>query len=653
MPDLLDNPAPSISTRALAEMARTMFGLDGTVRFLESERDLNALVETDAGRYTLKVANSAESAGTLDFESAALNHIAAIDPDLPVPRVIPTVEGEPAGVIDLDGARHQVRALTYLSGLPVPAGALPLAMASTIGAMLARLQRALRGFFHPAAGRRLLWDARRAGELVSWVDSLPDPATRALARHILTEKTAASLPKLAALPSQVVHNDFHRDNLLIDPGNPARLSGVLDFGDSLHAPRIQDLAVASMYAALEHPDPLKAVAAVVDGYCTVADIEAEEIEVLADLVSIRLAQSLTIAAYRAGLHPDNVDYIHSDSPEIEAALHLWESLEPSDVAAALDRTAAIPPRTLPTNDLAARRRRHLWSGLSLSYREPLHLIEGNGVWLVDADGRRYLDAYNNVVQVGHANRRVVMAASRQADRLNTNNRYLTDPAVKLAEQLADRLPGPLEVCLFVNSGSEANDLAWRIARTVTGAEGAIVTTHAYHGFTGEIYALSPEERPPEEAPEWVATMAAPGSAGPDVDDSLEQLRAAGYGPAGVWVDATFSSDGIYSPPPGFLETAARAVRDQKGLFIADEVQGGLGRVGKDYWGFAVDDLIPDIVTLGKPLGNGFPIGAVVTTRDIADRFAELGYFFSTFGGNPVAAAAASAVLELTDELALP
>jgi 4-aminobutyrate aminotransferase-like enzyme/Ser/Thr protein kinase RdoA (MazF antagonist) len=653
MPDLLDNPAPNLSIGALGDIARDLFGLDGTVHLLDSERDQNALVEIGGGRFTIKVANTAEAAGTLDFESAALSHVAAVDPDLPVPRVIPTLDGGQTGRVDVDGARHQVRALTYLTGMPVPAGPIPADMASTIGATLGRLQRALRGFFHPAAGRRLLWDARRAGELVSWVDSLADPETRALAGHVLAVKAAATLPKLMALPSQVVHNDFHRDNLLTDPADPTRLSGILDFGDSLHAPRIQDLAVAAMYAALEHPDPGSAVAAVIDGYCRVAEIEPGELEILPDLVSIRLAQSLTIAAHRAALHPENVDYIHSDSPEIEAALHLWESLPAEGVRAALESAAAMPPGPMPTAGVAARRNRFLWSGLGLSYQEPLHLVEGQGVWLRDAEGRRYLHAYNNVPQVGHANHRVVRAASQQASRLNTNTRYLTDPVVRLAEQLADRLPGPLEVCLFVNSGSEANDLAWRIARTVTGEAGAIVTKHAYHGFTGDIYALSPEERPPEEAPEWVATMAAPGSTGPGVDDALEQLRKAGHSPAGLWVDATFSSDGIYAPPTGFLSSVARAVREQGGLFIADEVQGGLGRVGLDYWAFAVDELAPDIVTLGKPLGNGFPIGAVVTTREIADRFAGLGYFFSTFGGNPVAAAAASTVLHLTDELGLP
>jgi len=653
MVDLLDNPAPDLSTEQLAGLARDQFGLDGTVRLLDSERDLNSLVETNQGLFTLKVANSAEAVGALDFESTALNHIAAMSPELPVPRVMPTLAGEPAGVIDFEGAHYQVRALTYLPGEPVSSGILPPEVGAAIGNLLARLQRSLRGFFHPAAGRRLLWDLRRGEELVGWVDFLPDPGTRDLVRQVLVDKAAATLPGLQALPSQVIHNDFHRDNLLVDPGDPARLCGILDFGDALHAPRVQDLAVTAAYAALEHPRPLEAVGAVVDGYCQRVELEEVELEALPDLISIRLAQSLTIAAYRAELHPENLEYILSDSPEIEAALHIWESLDPTRVTATLRRAASIPLPTHPTSHVVSRRRRHLWSGLGFSYREPLHLVESSGVWLVDAEGRRYLDAYNNVAQVGHANRRVVAAASHQAARLNTNTRYLTEAVVDLAETLSELLPDPLEVCLFVNSGSEANDLAWRIARAVTGGQGAVVTTHAYHGVTGEIYALSPEERPAAEAPDWVSTFGAPGSEGRDVAVALDQLQAAGHDPAGLWIDATFSSDGIFAPPPGFLDAAAKAVRDRGGLFIADEVQGGLGRVGPDYWGFAVDDLVPDIVTVGKPLGNGFPIGAVVTTREIADRFARIGYFFSTFGGNPVAAAAASAVLAITDELGLP
>lgn len=653
MADLLDNPAPNVPTERLVELARDQFGLSGTVRLLDSERDLNALVETGDGRYTLKVANAAEAAGTLDFESAALAHIAATDPGLPVPRVVPTLGGEHTGTLDFDGVHHQVRALTFLPGEPVPTGILPREVNSAVGSLLARLQRSLRGFFHPAAGRRLLWDARRAEEVAGWVESLPDPGSRELVKRILVQKAPATLPKLAALPSQVVHNDFHRDNLLIDPQDPTRLSGILDFGDALHASRAQDLAVAGAYAALEHPDPLEAVGALIDGYCGIDELEEAEAEVLPNLIAIRLAQSLTIAAHRAALHPGNIEYILSDSPEIEAALHVWESLDAGRVAAAIGRAAAIPPPARPTPDLASSRRRHLWAGLGLSYQDPLHLVEGHGVWLIDADGRRYLDAYNNVVQVGHGNRRVAAAASRQAARLNTNTRYLTDPVVDLAEAIAGLLPDPLEVCLFVNSGSEANDLAWRIARTVTGHRGAIVTAHAYHGWTSDIYGLSPEERPPAEAPDWVATMAAPGTEGPDAGTATQQLERQGHLPAGLWADATFSSDGIFAPPPGFLLSAAETVRESGGLFIADEVQGGLGRVGTDYWGFAVDDLIPDIVTLGKPLGNGFPVGVVVTTREIADSFARLGYFFSTFGGNPVAAAAALAVLDITNELGLP
>ncbi|MGI9647831.1 MAG: aminotransferase class III-fold pyridoxal phosphate-dependent enzyme [Acidimicrobiia bacterium] len=653
MKELLEHPAPSMSTEVLIELARDVFGLTGTVSPLDSERDLNAMVETADGRFTIKVANPADAPGALDLEAAILTHIAAVDPELSVPEVVPTLGGDLTASFELADVAYQLRALTFLPGDPVPGGKLPAPLASATGKLLARLQRALRGFFHPTAGRRLVWDARRAGELVGWVAAVPDPATRELVMRVLSEKAARTLPQLAALPSQVIHNDFNRGNLLIDPNSPHELSGILDFGDALHGTLIQDLAVAAAYAALEHPDPLEAACALVAGYCQVSELEAAEVYVLPDLISIRLAQSLAIAAYRAQLHPDNTDYINFDSPEITAGLHLWESLDANEVSAALRQTAGIPSAPLPTRELASRRQQKLWSGLNLSYREPLHLVRGEGVWLFDAAGRRFLDAYNNVVQVGHANRRVVTAAAGQAARLNTNTRYLTGPVVDLAGKLTNLLPGGLEVCFFVNSGSEANDLAWRIARTVTGHRGGIVTANAYHGWTGDIYALSPEERPSSEAPDTVAVMAAPGCEGPDPEDAIQTLVAAGHSPAGLWVDATFSSDGVRVPPAGFLLAAARTVRDHGGLFIADEVQGGLGRVGAGYWGFAVDDLTPDIVTLGKPLGNGYPIGAVVTTRAIANRFADSSYFFSTFGGNPVAAAAASAVLDITAELRLP
>jgi 4-aminobutyrate aminotransferase-like enzyme len=409
---------------------------------------------------------------------------------------------------------------------------------------------------------------------------------------------------------------------------------------------VADLAVAASYQLVDGPDPVGAIEEMCRGYQSVIELSEAELAVLPDLISMRLCQSIVIGAWRATRHPDNADYILADASDSGVGLAAM---------AAVDSGAMLPSSPIATPELAARRRRSLAPGLGLSYDAPLHLVSGEGVWLRDADGREYLDAYNNVVQVGHGHPLVAQTLARQTRRLNTNTRYLVDEVVTYAERLTALLPDGLDVCYFTSSGSEANDLAWRIARTVTGNDGVVITDHAYHGSTTAIMAMSPEELRPDQHEPWVATM--PPASGEDPADAaagaVSALRAAGRTPAAVFFDTIFSSDGIYPATADYLDQSVATVRTAGGLFVADEVQAGLGRVGSRFWGFSAATLTPDIVTLGKPVGNGHPLGVVVTTEAIARRFTEDGYFFSTFGGNPVAAAVGTAVLDLTAQLALP
>jgi 4-aminobutyrate aminotransferase-like enzyme len=281
----------------------------------------------------------------------------------------------------------------------------------------------------------------------------------------------------------------------------------------------------------------------------------------------------------------------------------------------------------------------------LTYDEPVHAVRGDGVWLVDAGGRRLLDAYNNVPVVGHCHPRVTEAVVRQTRMLNTHARYLYEPLVELAERLLATMPSTagLDTVMVVNSGSEANDLAWRIATDVTGNGGALITEHAYHGVTAALADLSPEEWPAGYEPAHVARIPALWS-----DDDV--VAAVARRPlAATFLDAGLTSDGIHAVAPERVHALARATRAAGGLFVADEVQLGFGRSGEHLWGFAQLGVEPDIVTLGKPMGNGYPVAALVTRRELVERFAFAGTVFSTFGGNPVAAQAAIAVLDVIDD----
>jgi 4-aminobutyrate aminotransferase-like enzyme len=334
------------------------------------------------------------------------------------------------------------------------------------------------------------------------------------------------------------------------------------------------------------------------------------------------------------------------------------------------------PATAAEPSLLQRRQRSLGPAYSLFYEQPVHLVRGEGAWLFDAGGRRYLDCYNNVASVGHCHPRVVEALSRQAATLNTHTRYLHEGIVRYAERLAATLPAPLSVCMFVCTGTEANDLALRIARAATGNHGIVVTEDAYHGNSTAVFEMSTEEYPARERPAYLQAVAAPCTyrgpfrgAAPDegeaagadggeaaglgyaalVGEAVDALAARGHRPALFITDNAFSSNGVLTAPPGYLREAYRIVRAAGGLAVADEVQSGLCRLGDHYWGFQDSDVVPDIVTMGKPLGDGHPLAAVVTTPEIAAAFARRSGYFNTFGGNPVSAAVGLAVLDVIEE----
>jgi 4-aminobutyrate aminotransferase-like enzyme len=315
-----------------------------------------------------------------------------------------------------------------------------------------------------------------------------------------------------------------------------------------------------------------------------------------------------------------------------------------------------------TDDLRARRERALAPSYQLFYDEPIHLVRGSGVWMYDDTDRRYLDCYNNVASVGHCHPRVVEAISHQAGLLNTHTRYLHENVVELAERLGASLSGNLGVCYFVCTGTEAIDLAVEIARAVTGVDGAIVTERSYHGNSSLVWRLSTDSYPEEDRPDWLGVVEPPNTyrgpyrAGEQPDSDLgvqyadlvqieiEQLAGRGHGLAAFLLDSSWDSNGVLTAPGDYVRRSAELVRAAGGLVIADEVQAGYCRLGNHFWGHEKYGLVPDIVVLGKPMGGGHPVAAVITTPAIATAFAERRSYFNTFGGNPVSAAAALAVL---------
>lgn len=308
--------------------------------------------------------------------------------------------------------------------------------------------------------------------------------------------------------------------------------------------------------------------------------------------------------------------------------------------------------------LIKRRGELLGPAYRLFYEKPLHIVRGEGVWLYDPEGNAYLDVYNNVASVGHCHPHVVEALTKQAAVLNTHTRYLHETIVDYAAKLLTKFPAALKHVMFTCTGSEANDLALRIAKSYTKGTGVIITKLAYHGLTVAISELSPSlgdyvERGPQvklvPAPDTyridgdVGTVFAAG-----VKQALAQMKAEGIKPCALLVDGIFSSDGVFPGEPGFLKEAVEAVRAAGGIYIADEVQPGFGRVGPAFWGFARHGLVPDIVTVGKPMGNGHPMAGAIMQPHVVEEFGRRSRYFNTFGGNPVSCAVGRAVLEVID-----
>jgi 4-aminobutyrate aminotransferase-like enzyme len=322
------------------------------------------------------------------------------------------------------------------------------------------------------------------------------------------------------------------------------------------------------------------------------------------------------------------------------------------------------------DEILALRRRHLGGSLSISYRRPLHIVRGEGQFLFDARGRAYLDCVNNVCHVGHCHPRVVEAARHQMERLNTNTRYLHHHIVEYARRLSGTMPDGLDVCFFVCSGSEANELALRMARTATGRRDVVVLEAAYHGHTNGMVELSPykfEHGGGSGRPDHVHVAPVPDVyRGPyrsddreagaryaaDVERVLRRLDREGRPAAAFFAESIPGCAGHIVPPDGWLAEAGAAAQRAGATAVADEVQVGFGRVGSHWWAFEAQGATPDVVTLGKPIGNGHPVGAVVTTREIADAFDNGMEYFNTFGGNPVSCAVGLAVLDVIEEESL-
>ncbi len=674
----LQCPPPDIRIADIEQIARMDYGVTGIPEPLGGERDQNFLIRTDrADRHSallLKVANAAEPDDLLDLQCAALHHILQLDPSLPVQQLVQTLDGRNWTSVGSSSTEYyRVRAFGFLPGLPLYEAPADPRLMRDLGHTSAQLNYALRGFFHPAARHAIAWDTQNVDQLTSLCRHIQDSQLLNFIQSFLARFSNEVKPRLASCRAQLIHNDLTFHNSVVDPDDPTRIAGIFDFGDMVHAPLIQDLGLTAAEVPVGHKDPASLAAHIVAGFHAVLPLEDQEFNLLPDLIIGRIVLCLLIDAWASREIEWDDKRVHLDGWHENAAHFLKEidAMGVGEFEALLRGACGLPSKYLPQPARNSRqqnwnkRNRYLGNAGYYSYDKPLDLVKGEGVWLYDSDDKVYLDAYNNVPHVGHCHPRVVAAIARQTATLNTNTRYLYDCLPDYAERLTSTLPNDLDVCYFVSSGSEANDLAWRLAKTWTGHSGGLVLENAYHGITDAVFDLSPAERiEPGAGCEHIEEIKAPDDyRGPwkrDLadrgrhyaalcDDAIQKLEQNGHRPAAFYMDMILSSSGIMVPPPGYTDEVYQRVRNAGGLCVADEVQSGFGRLGKTMWGFELAGVVPDIVTFGKPIAGGYPMGLVVTRKEIAEKFEHCCDFFSTTGGNPVACAAASAVLQVMQD----
>jgi len=649
--------APALTPADAADLARRLYGIDAGASPLPSERDQNFLLRAaDGNRFVLKIANATDDRALLDAQNAALAFVGRRT--TLCPRSVPALDGAlMTQMTATSGARHFVRVLTWIEGEPL--GTIqrrPPELLEQVGEGVGELDAALAGFDHPAIHREFYWDLAGGFALVrEGAPLIGDPTVRSLVMRLAGEIERHDSDRLARLPRGAAHNDPNDYNVLVDRASKDgsdHLTGILDFGDIVHTYAIADLAIAIAYAVLDAAEPLDAAAAVVRGYHRRRPIGDAEIAAVFGLVLLRLCMSVAIAAKQQAQRPGDA-YLSVSQAPIARTLPRLAALDRDAVDAAL---RAARGRTV--EETLEARRRVIGRNLSIAYRHPVKIVRGWMQYLYDQSGRQYLDAYNNVPHVGHSHPRVVQAAIEQMLVLNTNTRYLHDGLAQFGERLTATLPDPLRVCYFVNSGSEANELALRLARAHTRRRDVVVLDHAYHGNTTTLIDISPYKfNGPggEGAQPWVHVLPLPDTYRGKYrrDDSRAGERYAEFAryvtnPGAFIAESAPSVGGQIILPDRYLASVYAIVRAAGGVCIADEVQTAYGRTGL-FYAFEAQGVVPDIVVLGKPIGNGYPLGAVVTTREIAASFDNGMEFISTFGGSTVSCAVGLAVLDVVQQ----
>jgi ethanolamine-phosphate phospho-lyase len=633
-----------------------------TLKRLDGYANENYLVNDGHDKYILKTYPfSKETHDQAVAESKILVYLSQrFDGDTPEP----VRSGQRRYVLraDIEGESKTIRLLTFVSGQFLGDVERTDELLGSLGAFLGQLDESL-SHIHNAviSSRRIKWDNQHLSMVEPYVMDIDDPGRRKIVLYYMQQFRERVLNHENRLRRCVIHNDANEWNLLSKNGC---ISGIIDFGDIVESYRINELSVAITYAIMGLEDPIAKAAVIVKAYNEYSPLDTIEVDLLYYLIAARLCISVCNSAHSKKNNPDN-EYISVSEQGAWDLLHLWLTINPLEAQNSF-RTAIgqMPEKAETIESLVEVRTENIPRIVSLSYATPIYMQGAALQYMYDGYGKTFLDAYNNIPHVGHCHPKVVAAGQRQMAQLNTNTRYMYKLLNDYSARLLAKFPPQLNKVFFVNSGSEASDLAIRLARHYTGKQDMLVMEHGYHGHTQTAVSISHYKfNNPKGQGTHAGILTAPipdtyrgefksddPKAGSKYAQQAIEMMAKHSAPIAAFIsEPVVGCGGQVALAPGYLQALYPEVRAQGGVCISDEVQVGFGRLGHHFWGFEAQEVVPDIVVLGKPMGNGHPMGAVVTTQAIADAFSEGVEFFSSFGGNPVSCAIGLAVLDVLEE----
>lgn len=620
----------------------------------------NYKIEIDNDKYILKVyPDTKEEIDFAEAENEVLLHLQN-EKNNCFPKPILSTANSLLTPFKENGTEKTARLLTFLEGEFLGDIEHSKQLFKSLGKFLAELDFQLKTFSnYVIKARTLKWDLQHFLLNENYLQYISKPAERKIAAYFFQQYKENVLPVLPTVRKQTIHGDANDWNVLTQNN---KVSGLIDFGDVCYSHLINELAIALAYALMQKANPVEWAVPIISEYHKILPLEEKEIDILYWLIAARLCTSICNSAYEKIQHPENAYIQISEKPAWEL-LKKWVTINPVFARNEFRKAAGLKvPEEKSIEQVQKERFNTVSPIFSVSYKKPIYMESAAFQYMFDKYGNRYLDAYNNIPHVGHSHPKVVEAGQKQMAKLNTNTRYLYDSLNEYSANLLQKFPAPLNKVFFVNSGSAATDLALRMARNFTRKNIIAVVEHGYHGNTQAAIEIShykfagvggkgnSEDTICLPIPDVYRGEFSVENAGTSyAQKAIHQMRPFEGEIAAFIAEPIVGCGGQVPLAKGYLKDIYADLRTQGGVCISDEVQTGFGRLGNVFWGFEEHDVIPDIVILGKPMGNGQPMGAVVCTNEIAEAFNNGMEFFSSFGGNPVSCAIGQAVLNVIEE----